>query len=112
MSDSETIIECSDGKAPKKDEESLRLPRRPTSFKCEICSIKSSSQCDYDTHLSSKKHLKKLSKQCSDVENLSDDFLGNQREKKNELAKNLKKKHCEICDIECTNQFHRAVIVK
>ena len=109
MSDSVTIIECSDDKALKKD--NLRLQERSKRFLCEICNIKSSSQCDYDTHLSSKKHLKKLSKQCSDVENLSDDFLGNQREKKNELAKNLKKKHCEICDIECTNQFHRAIIV-
>ena len=66
MSDSETIIECSDGKAD----------------------------------------------QCSDVENWSDDFHGNQRGKKSELEKNLKKNRCEICDIECTNQFHRAVIVK
>ena len=48
----------------------------------------------------------------SDVENLSDDFLGNQLGEKSEIAKNLEKNRCEICDIECTNQFHQAIIVK
>ena len=52
MSDSETIIECSDVKAPKKDEKSSRLPKRPTNLKCEICNVKFTSQCDYDTHMS------------------------------------------------------------
>ena len=118
MSDSETIIECSDGKAPKKDEKNLRLPIINTNT--------STSQYDYDTHLSGKKHLQKLAGQCSNVKPL---FVGNQRGKemeheqkpkpngnqrgkKSELEKNLKKNRCEICDIECTNQFHRAIIVK
>ena len=85
---------------------------KPKQFCCEFCDVECTSQCDYDTHLSGKKHLKKLADQCSDVENLSDDFHGYQRRKKSELAKNLKKNRCEICDIECTNQFHRAIIVK
>ena len=61
--------------------------------------------------MSGKKHLKKLADQCSDIENLSDDFLGNQLGEKSEIAKNLEKNRCEICDIECTNQFHQAIIV-
>ena len=77
MSDSVTIIECSDGKALN------ALNKR---FLCEICNIKCSSQCDYHQHLSGKKHLKKLADQCSDVENLSDDFLGNQLGEKSELG--------------------------
>ena len=110
MSDSVTIIECSDEKALNKD--NLRLQERSKRFLCEVCNIKSSSQCDYVQHLSGKKHLKKLADQCSDVESLSDDFLGNQLGEKSELGKILEKNRCEICDIECTNQFHRAVIVK
>ena len=65
MSDSVTIIECSDGKAldALNAQKNLR-------FLCEICNIKCSSQCDYHQHLSGKKHLKKLADQeCSDVEN-------------------------------------------
>jgi hypothetical protein len=71
MSDSVTIIECSDGKALKKDKNIFRLPERSTKFQCEICNIKSSSQCDYDTHLSGKKHLKKLANHCSYGKTLS-----------------------------------------
>ena len=110
MSDSVTVIECSDEKALNKD--NLLLQERSKIFLCEICNIKSSSQCEYVQHLSGKKHLKKLADQCSDVENLSDDFLGNQLGEKSEIAKNLEKNRCEICDIECTNQFHQAIIVK
>jgi transcription elongation factor Elf1 len=109
MSDSETIVKCSDGKAPKKDEKSSRLPKRvppkrPTNLKCEICNINSSSQCDYDTHLSGKKHLKKLADQSSDGTTLTNDLLGNPKVKKMEPTQKPKKNHCEICNVHCTSQ--------
>ena len=88
MSDSVTIIECSDGKAL--NALNALNAQKNLRFLCEICNIKCSSQCDYHQHLSGIKHLKKL-----------------------ESEQNLEKKNrCEICDVECTNQFHRAIIVK
>ena len=134
MSDSVTIIECSDGKALKKDKNIFRLPERSTKFQCEICNIKSSSQCDYDTHLSGKKHLKKLANHCSYGKTLSPSKevipTGNLQKNEDKIAdlvqsltqevriadiypkQKPKQFHCEICDVECSNQFHQAVIVQ
>jgi hypothetical protein len=75
---------------------------------CEICNVHCTSQCDYDTHLSGKKHLQKLADQCSNVKTLTkiNDLLGNQRVKKTEQTQKPKQFQCEICDVVHYSQYN------